>query len=104
MLNARVIKRKSSAKYTERIEVRYREQFAQAVLEYLNFSSVYADLAQRIARATAEHAAVVGSGRVGRTRSLSLEEKSSFGCSGIYPAQLHGLRRLIVHGGRGLAV
>jgi len=76
-LTARVIKRKSSAKYRERIEARYREQFAQAVLEYLNFSSAYADLAQQIARATAEHAAVVGSGRVGRTRSLSLEQKAA---------------------------
>jgi hypothetical protein len=60
----------------ERVEGRYRAELAAAVRAWLDFAPEYADLADEIAEGVAEHAAVVGSGRVGRTRTLSLEERA----------------------------
>jgi hypothetical protein len=43
----------------------------------LDFAPEHAALAQEIANVTAARAVVVGSGRVGRTRLLSLEERAA---------------------------
>lgn len=48
----------------------------EAILRFLDFSLSYAGLAEQIATDTAAHAAVVGSGRVGRTQLLGLEQKA----------------------------
>jgi hypothetical protein len=45
------------------------------VLEHLGFAPAHAALANEIA--TAEHAAIVGSGRVGRTGVLPIEERAA---------------------------
>lgn len=55
----------------------YQADLREAVLAFLNFAPQHAELAERIAAETAAHAAVVGSGRVGRTQLLSLEEKAA---------------------------
>lgn len=60
----------------ERVEARYRVELAAAVQAWLGFAPEHAALAAEIAKAVAEHAAVVGSGRVGRTRTLTLEERA----------------------------
>jgi hypothetical protein len=60
----------------QRAEERYRVELAAAVRAWLDFAPAHADLAVEIADGVAEHAAVVGSGRVGRTRTLSLEERA----------------------------
>ncbi|MFW0859078.1 MAG: DUF2293 domain-containing protein [Dehalococcoidia bacterium] len=60
----------------ERQEVKYQEQFAEAVYKYLGFAPRHEKLARDIARGVAEHATQVGSDRVGRTRKLPLEEKA----------------------------
>ena len=44
---------------------------------WLDFAPQHARLADEIAAGVAEHAAVVGSGRVGRTRLLSLQERAA---------------------------
>ena len=46
------------------------------MLAFRDFPPEHAELADTIATETAAHAAVVGSGRVGRTQLLSLEEKA----------------------------
>ena len=46
-------------------------------MDYLAFAPTYEELAGSIAREAAERAAVVGSGRVGRTRLLSLPERAA---------------------------
>ncbi len=56
---------------------RYREQLIEAILAYLAFASEHAALAQQIAEDAAARAAVVGSGRVGRTRTISLEDRAA---------------------------
>lgn len=56
---------------------RYEQELRDAGVAFLNFAPQYAELAQQIADGTAAHAAVVGSGRVGRTQLLTLEEKAA---------------------------
>jgi hypothetical protein len=72
----RAAARTVNARTRARREERYQDQLREAVLAFLGFAPSYADLAEQIAVETAAHAAVVGSGRVGRTRLLSLEEKA----------------------------
>lgn len=69
-------KRAVGRKQREKQEAKYREKFAEAVCEYLDFAPKHGKLARKIARGVAEHAAQVGSGRVGRTSKLALEEKA----------------------------
>jgi hypothetical protein len=49
----------------------------EAVLRFLGFAPARTQLAEQIATETAAHAAVVGSGHVGRTLLLSLAEKAA---------------------------
>jgi hypothetical protein len=60
----------------ERVEARYRVELATAVQAWLSFAPEHAALAAEIANGVAEHATVVGSGRVGRTRTIALEERA----------------------------
>jgi hypothetical protein len=60
-----------------RKEAQYREEFAEAIIRYLDFVPHHRPLAEQIAEETAAHAALVGSGRVGRTRTLSLDERAA---------------------------
>lgn len=68
-------KRAISQAQREKREANYREQFSEAVYQYLGFATKHDGLARDIAKATAEYATRVGSERVGRTRKLSFEEK-----------------------------
>jgi hypothetical protein len=72
----RAAARTVNARSRARREQRYQEQLRDAVLTFLDFAPEHADLAEQIAAETAAHAAVVGSGRVGRTQLLTLEEKA----------------------------
>ena len=72
----RAAARTVNARSRARREQRYTEQLRDAVLAFLDFAPEHADLAEQIATETAAHAAVVGSGRVGRTQLLTLEEKA----------------------------
>ena len=58
-------------------EERYRDDFASAVVAFLNFAPAHAALAQEIARGVAAHATVISSGRVGRSRQVPLEERAA---------------------------
>lgn len=68
--------RERSQQRREQKERSYRERFAEAVLRYLDFASGHGKLAKEIAEGAAERATEVGSGRVGRTAKLALEEKA----------------------------
>ncbi len=65
------------ARSRERQEAAYRSEFEDAVRRFLAFAPNHRALADEIAEAAARHAGEVGSGRVGRTRTLSLEERAS---------------------------
>jgi hypothetical protein len=60
----------------ERVEARYRAELAAAVRAWLDFAPEHADVASEIAEGVAVHAAVIGSGRVGRTRTLPVEQRA----------------------------
>jgi hypothetical protein len=48
-----------------------------AIVRFLAFAPAHQGLQRRIAKETASHAAVVGSGRVGRTRKLTLDDRAA---------------------------
>ena len=59
-----------------RAESRYRVEMEGAKLDFLAFRPEHAMLAREIARGATAQATVVGSGRVGRSRKLSLPERA----------------------------
>jgi hypothetical protein len=67
----------SGARQRERQEERYASEFRAAVIAYLDFTHEHAALAEQIADDATARAAVVGSGRVGRTRTIPLEERAA---------------------------
>ncbi len=73
----RVVARQASARSRERAEEKYRSEMEAAVLDFLDFAPEHAELARAIAEEAAARAAVVGSGRVGRTRTISLSERAA---------------------------
>jgi hypothetical protein len=74
---ARAVRREAGARSRERREARYQEELTAAIVTYLAFAPEHQALAETIAKGAAERAAVVGSGRVGRTRTLALEERAA---------------------------
>ena len=69
-------KREASARHRDKMEDAYRAEFIEAIVGWLAFAPEHAELATRIATAAADRAVVVGSGRVGRTKLLSIEERA----------------------------
>jgi hypothetical protein len=67
----RARQRERGAQTREELEVVYRDQLAEAIRRFLAFAPEHTDLADEIASEAATRAAVVGSGRVGRPRTLS---------------------------------
>ena len=71
-------KRKDAdARRRDKAQAEYVEDFFTAVLEFLAFHPRYADLAERLARAVAEHATPVGSGTVARTKRIPVEHRAA---------------------------
>jgi len=70
-------RREAGARSRARQEARYQAELAEAIVNYLAFSPDHQTLAQSIATSASARAAVVGSGRVGRTRVLTLEERAA---------------------------
>jgi len=75
--SARAVRREAGARSRAQQEARYQDELAEAIVEYLHFAARHEALAQTIARSAAKRAAVVGSGRVGRTRVLALDERAT---------------------------
>jgi hypothetical protein len=74
---ARERRREVSAEHRADAEERYRGQLAVAVRAFLDFALEHSALAEAIAENASARAAVVGSGRVGRTRKLAVEERAA---------------------------
>ena len=66
-----------NSRHRDKVNEAYGDEFAAAVVAWLDFAPEHAALAERIAHETAARAVEVGSGRVGRTRLLSLEERAA---------------------------
>jgi Uncharacterized conserved protein (DUF2293) len=66
----------TDARRREKAQVKYVEDFLAAVLSFLAFHRNHADLANRLARAVADHATPVGSGTVARTKRIPVEKRA----------------------------
>jgi hypothetical protein len=60
----------------ERKQTDYIKDFQRAVLTFLDFSAVYAHLAERLAAAVTLHSTPVGSGTVARTERIPIERRA----------------------------
>lgn len=69
--------RLASGRQRGKNQAAYRAEFEDAVSQWLNFSSEHAALASEIAHGAVDRAAVVGSGRVGRTKTVTLEDRAA---------------------------
>ena len=66
----------ADAQRRNKAQAEYVEDFYAAVLTFLAFHPAHADLAQRLARAVADHATPVGSGTVARTKRIPIEQRA----------------------------
>lgn len=69
-------RREADSKRREVQQAEYVEDFQAAVLAFLAFHARHAELAQRLAKAVAEHATPVGSGTVARTKRIPIERRA----------------------------
>jgi hypothetical protein len=74
---ARARRRQSRPKERARLEARDGVELASAIVAFLDFESKHEGLARQIAQEAAARAAVIGSGRVGRTRTIPLDERAA---------------------------
>lgn len=63
-------------KRREMAQADYVEDFTEAVVNFLNFHPIHADLGQRLAKIVADHATPVGSGTVARTKRIPVEKRA----------------------------
>jgi hypothetical protein len=69
-------KMEAAARRREREQSEYVDEFYRAVMAYLSCHPQHAALAERLARAVAEHATPVGSGTVARTERIPVAERA----------------------------
>lgn len=74
---ARARRRDEHPRMRERQQQRDAAELEAAAVAFLAFAPAHAELASRIARESAARATVVGSGRVGRTRTITLDERAA---------------------------
>jgi hypothetical protein len=69
-------KKEAAASRREKTQAQYVEDFHGAVMTFLAFHTVHADLANLIAQAVTNHATPVGSGTVARTKQIPIEQRA----------------------------
>jgi hypothetical protein len=69
-------KQEAAARRREKVQSEYVEDFHAAVLSFLHFAPVHAELAEQMAQAITAHATPVGSGTVARTQRIPLEQRA----------------------------
>lgn len=70
-------KRKQAASVRrDQVQGEYVEDFASAVLKFLNFHPAQRQLAEQLTQAVTEHATPVGSGTVARTKRIPIEQRA----------------------------
>ena len=72
----RAAARVAGARHREHVEADYQTELRDTVLRWLDFTPEHLDLAARIADGAAAQATIVGSGRVGRTKTLGVDERA----------------------------
>lgn len=69
-------RREADSKRRSAQQAEYVEDFQAAVLAFLAFHGRHAEVAQRLAKAVADHATPVGSGTVARTKRIPIERRA----------------------------
>lgn len=69
-------RREADSKRRNAQQAEYVEDFQAAVLSFLEFHGRHAGVAQRLAKAVADHATPVGSGTVARTKRIPIERRA----------------------------
>lgn len=69
-------RKEASAKRRERVQDQYVEDFTAAVVSFLAFNPLHAELAQQLAKMVSDHATPVGSGTVARTQRIPVEQRA----------------------------
>jgi hypothetical protein len=69
-------RKEAGGRRQEKTQAAYVADFFGAVVTFLGFHAQYAKLAERLARAVADHATPVGSGTVARTKRISVEQRA----------------------------
>jgi hypothetical protein len=69
-------RKEAQARRRNQAQAEYVEDFFGAVVTFLAFHPNYADLANRLARAVTDHTTPVGSGTVGRTKRIPVEQRA----------------------------
>jgi len=69
-------KKEADARRREKAQAEYVEDFVGAVVAFLAFHPIHADLAQQLASAVTDHATPVGSGTVARTKRIPVEQRA----------------------------
>lgn len=69
-------KMEAAAKRRDQVQAEYVEDFHGAIVSFLAFPQVHADLGQELAKAVTRHATPVGSGTVARTKMIPIEKRA----------------------------
>jgi hypothetical protein len=69
-------RKEADARRRDQAQAKYAEDFVGAVMTFLAFHPDHASLAERLARAVADHATPVGSGTVARTKRIPVERRA----------------------------
>lgn len=69
-------RKKADARRRVKAQAEYVEDFYGAVLTFLAFHPAHSNLAQRLARAVADHATPIGTGTVARTKRIPIEQRA----------------------------
>jgi hypothetical protein len=69
-------RKEADARRRDKAQAGYVEDFLGAVVAFLAFHPVHAEIAVRLARAVTEHATPVGSGTVARTKRIPVEQRA----------------------------
>jgi hypothetical protein len=69
-------RKEADARRREKAQANYVEDFLGAVVAFLTFHPIHADLADQLARAVTDHATPVGSGTVARTKRIPVEQRA----------------------------
>jgi hypothetical protein len=69
--------RAATARRRDKVQAEYVEDFTAAIRAYLAFAPRYQELADRLAKAVAEHATPIGSGTVARTKQIPVARRAA---------------------------
>ncbi|MCY2942460.1 MAG: DUF2293 domain-containing protein [Planctomycetota bacterium] len=69
-------RKESAAKRRDKVQSEYVEDFTGAVVTFLAFHPTHSELANKLAKAVADHATPVGSGTVARTKRIPVERRA----------------------------